>query len=734
MTVFSLTNSNNQRNAATNATGWTSEGGGGAGPGVEPDFIYSGGISRKVGTTLGGFKFVDGTPVDMTAAADNTLIYKTIWVNSAALLTAAPTATVWVGSDTSNYNRYDIHTNASYPAKIGWQLIPINPNLPHWVDVIVGTASLTAIDTYVFRGDFSTAAKSENLVAGAIDISPGLYLTGGTGADPRATWQAFVEYDETGGSPQRIGHASALEGITQALNFYGTIAIGQTSAAVSTATGFLDEGQIIFFPGGLVDVGWNRILIDIATAGDDYSNTRSVITGLGRKTKKVFFTTRASSGEGNINATTDHLIFNAEATNHSAIGFVAGDAVLYSKEGGTAGTGLTDATVYFVGELTSDLDFALYDNRANAVAGGATGRQALTEVAGDEIHSITLAPDTRPDYTVTGTTDTHLETGTIFNDCRKFTLTSAAELNACVLNNPQEIALGGGTIDGCTINGGTYSRGTALIADTTISNLVNNTIVSPTATTWGKGGHAFEFTGTPAAFAWTNALSGFGPDLIEFHTTDDIDDVNDELDVTAHGYSTGDAVYYQDQGGVASIGLTDGQLYYVRAVTANSLSFHTNWERAIANTNKVALTATGAETHEIASARAAIFNNTGSGTLTINVSGGGSAPSIRNADGATTIVNAGVTITVTVKDADGAAVEGARVRVELVSDGSLVADGSTNASGVFTDSSFIYVSDTAVRTKVRLKGFKPFRSLGTIEATGLSVGVSLIDDPAVDLP
>jgi hypothetical protein len=63
-----------------------------------------------------------------------------------------------------------------------------------------------------------------------------------------------------------------------------------------------------------------------------------------------------------------------------------------------------------------------------------------------------------------------------------------------------------------------------------------------------------------------------------------------------------------------------------------------------------------------------------------------------------------------------------------------VAQGTTNVSGVFSDSSFIYAADTAVLTKVRLKGFKPFRTLGTIEATGLSVGASLQTDTSVDLP
>lgn len=93
-----------------------------------------------------------------------------------------------------------------------------------------------------------------------------------------------------------------------------------------------------------------------------------------------------------------------------------------------------------------------------------------------------------------------------------------------------------------------------------------------------------------------------------------------------------------------------------------------------------------------------------------------------------------VTLTVTVLDSGGNAVEGARVRIENASTGALIADGETNASGVFTDATFNYTGDLAVTTKVRLKGFKNFRTAGTIVSTGLSVGVTLATDNIVDLP
>jgi len=92
-----------------------------------------------------------------------------------------------------------------------------------------------------------------------------------------------------------------------------------------------------------------------------------------------------------------------------------------------------------------------------------------------------------------------------------------------------------------------------------------------------------------------------------------------------------------------------------------------------------------------------------------------------------------VALTVQVDDPDGNAIAGARVRIELTSDGSLVAQGTTNGSGTFS-ASYLYTSDVDVRTKVRLKGWKNFRTGGTITSSGLTVGVTLQPDDIVDLP
>ena len=106
-----------------------------------------------------------------------------------------------------------------------------------------------------------------------------------------------------------------------------------------------------------------------------------------------------------------------------------------------------------------------------------------------------------------------------------------------------------------------------------------------------------------------------------------------------------------------------------------------------------------------------------------------------------TFVNT-VTLQVRVRDENGATVEGARVRIEgrgiespqVHTAGEQISQGETNASGIYSDSTYNYTADATVQIKVRLKGYKPFRTNGNITGDGLTVGVRLDTDRIVDLP
>jgi hypothetical protein len=81
-------------------------------------------------------------------------------------------------------------------------------------------------------------------------------------------------------------------------------------------------------------------------------------------------------------------------------------------------------------------------------------------------------------------------------------------------------------------------------------------------------------------------------------TVENVDDTNDELDITAHTFVDGHEVRIATYGALPG-GLDGATLYYAKAVTANSLSLHPTRADALAGTNKVAITTVGTGTHRV---------------------------------------------------------------------------------------------------------------------------------------
>ena len=97
------------------------------------------------------------------------------------------------------------------------------------------------------------------------------------------------------------------------------------------------------------------------------------------------------------------------------------------------------------------------------------------------------------------------------------------------------------------------------------------------------------------------------------------------------------------------------------------------------------------------SADAAIYNNSG-GAVTLNITGGGGTPTVRNGTSATTTINNNVTVTLT------NLVVGSAIRVELASGGTLV-EFRTAAS---SSEAFAVAASTAYRVKVRKASSAPY--------------------------
>ena len=163
-----------------------------------------------------------------------------------------------------------------------------------------------------------------------------------------------------------------------------------------------------------------------------------------------------------------------------------------------------------------------------------------------------------------------------------------------------------------------------------------------------------------------------------------------------HGFTTGDEVYYNDNGGTSIGGLTDGNRYYANVISATTFSLHRSKHNAIADTNRINLTAGSTEQHTFYSGKAGIVNTSG-GLVTINISGGGTAVSVRNVGNvATASVNVTFTLTLSVIQS------GSEVRIFRVSD-------DVELTGIESSTtSFTYDHDgtsTAVRVIIQKVGF-----------------------------
>lgn len=619
--------------------------GSGAGGGTADDSFVQGtnAWGRKIGTANAerGFETTI-TSFDATLAGSGVLMAKGLILNNPALNSEG--LRIRVGSGSSDYEAIIIgddgtRGDVTYPAKGGWVIRPIDVNISSWIDETAGTASLSAITLIGVTGNVSTVAKDLNVFLDASDFSPGLFLVGNT---PDGTWQDFIDHDE-GTAANRFGHVTTVEGI---IYVFGGMVIGRNAAGTTSATTFTDSNQTIVYPGGSVDVGWNFLELDITNASTAITLNAITHIGRGRNDRKRYF-----DSELEVNSGTDRFTIPSH-------GFTTGDAILYSDEGGTTITGLTDLTEYFPYVVDADT-FELLTSRQEAIQQLEFGLETPVNVtaAGSgagQNHSFRRQPTTLPDLIITGTGGTFAGNSSAFNNFRQITGTSKATFDACIFTGIKNFDLVSATLTDCLIDQPLGSAGEAAVtASADESGSISGTEFIANSDIH-LAGHAIEIDSAPTAdlgFVGNN-FTDWGPTHQTFNPSTDVDvDADDRIDITGHPYTTGDPVYYMindpDTGvaGTVISGLTTNTLYYVQSISANEITLHLTREGADTNTNVIGLTAGSNETHVLYSAYAAIHNSS-TADVVIGVSGGGDVPSYRNSSTGTVSITNAVTIRV----------------------------------------------------------------------------------------
>jgi len=699
-------------------------------PDDDTDFIFqdSAAISNAVSNTTGGIEFEDDATVDYTTP--KVVIGKVMNANPGLIdLTVAKGASYEIGEGTNGgtwtYEYYIAGLYAgAYPLMRSWLIMCIDPNEPAWRDAESGTVDLTTIDWYAWWMDAKALAKGDNVIHDRLDYvtnGTGLTLLNGGGGNAEGTFADFLAEDF---DDYQARYGIIHPGIAAEIVVNGVLTIGGSA----TATLFDDANQIVAFPHHRVGEGFCGIDVNMDHASNDIDFLACTFKGLGNTSTKMFFDTALEIDDAGAPDT---------VTIAGGHGMSTGDLVTYSKEGGSDTTGLTDATQYFV-RAVSSTTLAFY------AVGSSAGRQnsftntspisLTTAVAPGENHSIIRDPDTRPDHTVVGTTGV----GVDWNSCtydtfRVLTLTSKATITGGFILNGGQIVASTGVATGASITTPTTAEGVALFTGlSTISNITGNTIEA------GDNGHAFEITsgGTQTS---NNTYSGFwSPDDTgwNFDTEDGVDSGTDIITTDAnHGFEDGDAVYYNNEGGSETIGITNGNKYYIGNKTATTFSLHATKAAGVAGSSKIDLTASGlgnGETQSIYGAHATLYNNSGT-SATINVTTGTSAPSVRNGTGASTTVDVSVTITITVKDEDQIAIENAQTSIYRTSDRLQIMNEDTTGAGIATED---FSGTTPVEVEIRCRKassgatkYKNFSTIQTIETTGLTFAITLVEDP-----
>lgn len=625
-------------------------------PTQESDFLWQGSFaqSNKSSNNTAGVEFEDDVALDYTTP--KVALAKILMATPGSIdLTVAKGLWYELGEGANGGTwQYFYYLNGlyagPYPARLSWQVIAIDPNEIAWRDEVAGTVDLTTLDYYALNVTTNALAKSDNIVHDRLDYltnGGGLTLLGGDGADPPGTLDDFVDFDF--GDDTATGRPGVVLPGEDEIIVNGVLSLGNTGG---TAARLIDSNRFLVWPHHLVGEGFGGLDIHMTNAANDFQLTAYTLKGKGNASVKRFFDTALQ-----VNGTTEVITVPAHGWN-------TGDLVTYSNEGGTNLTGLTTTTQYFVRAITVDT-VALYAigatvGRQNSFSD--TTRVGLTaDTAPGENHSLIRGPDTRPDHEVAGTTGVGHEFNSCSVDgCRILTFTDKSAMNGGFILRTGNIVLSTGDMTGVDVSTPTLEEGAALFDPLPAASIAGLSGMTFNAS---DEGHVMRLSAIGTA-SWDH-------DLVDYWTPADLGwnfitsqaFTSEQINMDAnHGFVTGEAVYYNDEGGVQGIGLTDGAKYYVNVVDADTVTLHATRAAAVAGSSAINLTTSGAETQSLYSGRAAVFNDS-AGEVTLTVAGG-STPSVRNGIGATTIVVANA-VTLLIHCVTRAGVDIPNVRVQI---------------------------------------------------------------------
>ena len=272
MAVYAVTFDGARFWAADTYTSCGNYGGSGAGGAAEAPIAYHNGLAcnRKqsvTGGTLGGLDYDPAAgAIDHTGATRRLAFVKAIISDSFDCNTSEGMR-ITMGSASTATHKYNLAGSTAtndaylaYPAQGGYVLTAIDVTETFWPITTTGTIDTTAIDYYGIQGSWITGqAKAENIAIDAVDVGTGLYLVGGTGADPQAELTGYVAKDQDI-TTNRWG---CVSGAGSTVNAWCVLRAGG-------AIELNDSTSIVNFKDGYHSAGLTGILHELDTAASTF--------------------------------------------------------------------------------------------------------------------------------------------------------------------------------------------------------------------------------------------------------------------------------------------------------------------------------------------------------------------------------------------------------------------------------------------------------------------------------
>ena len=342
-----------------------------------------------------------------------------------------------------------------------------------------------------------------------------------------------------------------------------------------------------------------------------------------------------SVGTGTQTLTVTALNFTTDTITIPAHGFLQGELVQYDSQGQTVINGLTTATPYYIIFVDGD-NIKLATTPENAIAGTAVNITASPAGVGThKLTSLSKTPDgTYQIATVPNATSfTATARGTVPSIVKVFNPRSTVDPNLETFKIPSH-----GFLTGTAV---TYSNG----GDTNISGITSGTVyfvvavnrdylklattalnaesgITLTVSDFGTGAtHSFttsQINGNVTGGGNVTIASGsvlvngsgtsfskvlkvgdqfrlFPPNttLSKNFAPADVNTVNNQITIASHGFTTGDSVVFSTGGGVAPSPLIDLYYYFVRSVSASTITLHGSAADATGNVSVVSFSTQG---------------------------------------------------------------------------------------------------------------------------------------------